>query len=103
MSGNRLAARRFPYIGPKMQCDKDRPIFLARSGLNFLIRDGRLCSTTIMRSKNAVRGLPVNLFEFCMLAEAMAMQTGAANREDKVVFPVPRVPVKAAFIVAFQE
>ncbi|WP_247542437.1 thymidylate synthase [Bradyrhizobium sp. 146] len=45
-------------------------------GLNFLIRDGQLYSTTIMRSNNAVQLLPFNLFEFSMLAEVIAVEAG---------------------------
>lgn len=45
-------------------------------GLNFLIRDGKLYSTTIMRSNNAMQLLPFNLFEFSMLAEVIAVESG---------------------------
>lgn len=45
-------------------------------GLMYHGREGVLHSTTIMRSNNAVGLLPFNLFEFSMLAEAVAVEAG---------------------------
>jgi hypothetical protein len=45
-------------------------------GFDYLIRDGRLLATTIMRSNNAVTLLPFNLFEFSLLAEVIAAEVG---------------------------
>ena len=45
-------------------------------GLLFHNRLGRLHTTVLMRSNNALTLLPFNLFEFSMLAEVMAVETG---------------------------
>ena len=47
-------------------------------GFGFLIRDGKLQATTIMRSNNAVSLLPFNLFEFSLLAEVVATEVGVS-------------------------
>jgi thymidylate synthase len=45
-------------------------------GLFFHIRENRLHSTVIMRSNNALRLLPYNLFELSLIAEIMACELG---------------------------
>jgi thymidylate synthase len=45
-------------------------------GFDYLIRDGELLATTIMRSNNAIGLLPFNFFEFSMLAELIAGEVG---------------------------
>lgn len=45
-------------------------------GLSFLVREGRLHVTTIMRSNNAWTLLPYNVFEFTLLAEVVACRVG---------------------------
>lgn len=45
-------------------------------GLNFEIRNGKLFSTLVMRSNNAVTLLHVNLFEFTLLGEIVARELG---------------------------
>jgi thymidylate synthase len=45
-------------------------------GLMFHARDGRLHTTTIMRSNNAWGLLPFNLFEFSLLGEVVAAEAG---------------------------
>ena len=45
-------------------------------GLLFHNRSDRLHTTVLMRSNNALTLLPFNLFEFSMLAEVMAVETG---------------------------
>jgi thymidylate synthase len=40
------------------------------------LREGRLLTTVTMRSNNALRLLPYNLFEFTMLAELVAVELG---------------------------
>ena len=45
-------------------------------GLSFMIRDASLHVTTIMRSNNAWRLLPYNIFEFSLLAEVVADRIG---------------------------
>jgi hypothetical protein len=45
-------------------------------GIFYHVRDGRLTSTTLMRSNNAFVLLPYNLFEFSLLAEVVARQLG---------------------------
>lgn len=45
-------------------------------GLAYHVRQGRLCSTTLMRSNNAFILLPYNLFEFTLLAETVAVEVG---------------------------
>jgi hypothetical protein len=44
-------------------------------GLFFYNRNGRLLTTVIMRSNNAFRLLPFNIFEFSMLAEVVAVES----------------------------
>jgi hypothetical protein len=46
-------------------------------GMFFHVRDDTLVASTTMRSNNAVRLLPYNLFEFTMLAELVAAEVGA--------------------------
>lgn len=46
-------------------------------GLFYQIRNGELHATTIMRSNNAFVLLPYNLFEFSLLAEAIACETNS--------------------------
>jgi thymidylate synthase len=46
-------------------------------GFDYLVRSGQLFATTIMRSNNAIGLLPFNLFEFSMLAEVVAVETGS--------------------------
>jgi len=41
------------------------------------LREGQLITTVVMRSNNALRLLPYNLFEFTMLAELIAVELGA--------------------------
>lgn len=43
-------------------------------GVFYRLRDGRLDATTVMRSNNAFRLLPFNMFEFSMLAEVVAAE-----------------------------
>lgn len=43
-------------------------------GVFYHIREGRLSQTTVMRSNNAYRILPFNLFEFSMLQELVAAE-----------------------------
>jgi thymidylate synthase len=43
-------------------------------GLFYHVRDGQLLSTTLMRSNNAFILLPYNIFEFSLLAEAVAAE-----------------------------
>lgn len=45
-------------------------------GLFYHIRDGKLHSTTIMRSNNACTLLPYNIYEFTFLAEVIATEVG---------------------------
>jgi len=45
-------------------------------GVFYRVLDGRLNATTVMRSNNAFRLLPFNLFEFTMLAELVAGELG---------------------------
>ena len=45
-------------------------------GLSFMIRDASLHVTTVMRSNNAWRLLPYNIFEFSLLAEVVADRIG---------------------------
>ena len=45
-------------------------------GLSFMIRNGELHATTIMRSNNAWTLLPYNIFEFSLLAEVVAGRVG---------------------------
>ncbi len=45
-------------------------------GIFYHIRGGALYSTTVMRSNNAFNLLPYNLFEFSLLAEAVARELG---------------------------
>ena len=45
-------------------------------GVFYHIRDGRLYSTTLMRSNNAHILMPYNLFEFSLLAEVVASEVG---------------------------
>jgi len=46
-------------------------------GLFFHIRSNELVATCSMRANNAFRLLPINLFEFSMLAEIVAVEVGA--------------------------
>jgi len=59
--------------GPEHQRSKDIPCAF---GLMFHIRDGVLRTQLKMRSNNAFQLLPVNLFEFGLLAELVAAETG---------------------------
>lgn len=43
-------------------------------GVFYHVREGRLSQTTVMRSNNAYRILPFNLFEFTMLQEVVAAE-----------------------------
>lgn len=43
-------------------------------GVFYRVRGGRLLATTVMRSNNAFRLLPFNVFEFTMLAELVAAE-----------------------------
>lgn len=45
-------------------------------GLFYHVRGARLYSTLVMRSNNAVALLPFNIFEFSLLAEVVACETG---------------------------
>ena len=55
---------------------RDSPDIPCTYGLSFLIRDGQLNVTTIMRSNNAWTLLPYNIFEFSLLAEVVACRVG---------------------------
>lgn len=46
------------------------------TGLTCHVREGQLLTTVSMRSNNALRLLPYNLFEFTMLAELIAAEAG---------------------------
>jgi len=45
-------------------------------GAFYHVRDGKLIATTIMRSNNAFRLLPFNVFEFSLVAEMIASEVG---------------------------
>jgi hypothetical protein len=51
-------------------------------GLMYHIRDGKLCSTVIMRSNNATTLMPYNIFEFSLLAELIWAELRATGEFD---------------------
>jgi thymidylate synthase len=73
----RRAAISIYHPGDAERDSKDIPCVF---GLAYNVRDGGLHATTIMRSNNSLVLLPYNIFEFALVAEAVAAEVGVEFR-----------------------